>query len=149
MNKLDTYRILDKATLKTEAIGAILIGLFAYTGAGKLVNFETFYYRISDIPLLGTSRGLAIVIPTVEILVAVLLLLKSTQLWGFYASATLLTVFTIYMALMLLFATKLPCSCAGVLEHMTWKQHIAFNIFFLLLTLFGIKTKLKQYKPNL
>jgi len=39
---------------------------------------------------------------------------------------------------MLAFAPKLPCSCGGVIQKMTWGQHVIFNLFFTLLALVGI-----------
>jgi len=58
-----------------------------------------------------------------------------------YYAFVLMTVFTLYIAYMLLFTPKLPCSCGGVLQQMTWKQHLLFNIGFTLLAAYAIWLK--------
>lgn len=39
---------------------------------------------------------------------------------------------------MMSFSKRLPCSCGGVIALLSWKQHIAFNLFFLSLAVIGI-----------
>jgi hypothetical protein len=40
---------------------------------------------------------------------------------------------------MILFAEHLPCNCGGVLQKMNWRQHLIFNLFFICLSLIGIR----------
>jgi hypothetical protein len=43
-----------------------------------------------------------------------------------------MTCFTIYAVLVITGTfEKRPCSCGGMLKHMTWMQHTIFNLFFL------------------
>jgi phage shock protein PspC (stress-responsive transcriptional regulator) len=49
-----------------------------------------------------------------------------------------LTGISAYILLMLISDERLPCSCGGVLQQLSWKQHLIFNLFFLLLAVVGI-----------
>jgi len=121
---------------------ALLILLFLYTGLSKLLNHLQFS---EEIFLRFHSRffaeTMAYFIPVIEIIIAGFLFFQVTQLFGFYGSAILMFLFTVYVAYMLLFMPHLPCSCGGVIAALSWQQHLALNIFFLLLSLFGIKLK--------
>ncbi len=66
---------------------------------------------------------------------------------GLYAAFSLMTMFTAYIVAILRFSDYVPCSCGGVLQNMTWNQHLVFNIAFVLLALTGIILKEPgQYK---
>ena len=131
--------------LTIEIISALFILLFLYTAISKLLDFRSFSQVLHTSPLIGNmSTFVAIGLPLAEIVVVALLFFPKTRLWGFYGSFVLMTAFTIYLAYMILFAPKLPCSCGGVISKMTWKQHLYFNIFFWLLSLTGIALKRKN-----
>lgn len=49
-----------------------------------------------------------------------------------------MVLFTAYIAMILTLADYVPCSCGGVLEDMSWEQHLWFNGFFVLLSIAGI-----------
>ncbi|WP_407637169.1 MauE/DoxX family redox-associated membrane protein [Daejeonella oryzae] len=58
---------------------------------------------------------------------------------GLNFSLFLLIQFTIYIILIMLNVFgRIPCSCGGILEEMSWGQHLVFNLFFLLLTIIAI-----------
>jgi len=86
-------------------------------------------------------------VPFTELLAGSLLIFLKTRLAGLYASLLLLISFTIYIGLVMnnVFG-RIPCSCGGVLNKMTWEQHLVFNIVFLLLTATAIllSTHLKK-----
>jgi hypothetical protein len=50
---------------------------------------------------------------------------------------------------MLAYAKHLPCSCGGVIKKLTWPQHLAFNIFFLLIAMTGIILQRKHTRKNI
>ena len=60
---------------------------------------------------------------------------KSTKFrfFGLFAAYTLMAMFTAYIYIILNFSAFVPCSCGGVLENMTWNQHLVFNICFIIL----------------
>jgi hypothetical protein len=47
-------------------------------------------------------------------------------------------IFTAYIIVILEFSQNLPCPCGGLIQSMNWYQHLAFNLFFLLLAFMGI-----------
>ncbi|MEO7049650.1 MAG: MauE/DoxX family redox-associated membrane protein [Ferruginibacter sp.] len=128
-----------------DIIASLLILLFVYAAMSKLMMYDTFRSQVKESPFIVWFSSIAWTVPVVELIVAALLFYKPTQIIGFYASAFLLLVFTIYIACMLGFAPHLPCSCGGVLKQLSWKQHLVFNGFFILIAISGIllKSKLK------
>jgi hypothetical protein len=128
-----------------EIISGLLILLFLYTGLSKLLEHDKFLYNLGKSPLLSSFSGfIAIALPIGEIILATLLLFKKTQLKGLYVSLGLLSLFTVYLIYMVNFTEHLPCSCGGVISKMSWKQHIFFNLFFVLLSAVGIWLLKKQ-----
>ena len=136
-----------KRNLIIEFIGSLLILLFVYTAISKLLDYTAFKNVLSRSPLIGEKAGIiALALPIAEVLVAVLLFVPRTRLWGFYGSVALMSVFTLYLAYMINFTPKLPCSCGGVLKQMTWNQHLVFNVFFVALSVTGLVLERKRIK---
>jgi putative oxidoreductase len=129
-----------KNTTIPEIISASLILLFAYTAASKLLDFEQFRLQMYNqtVPH-DVATVLIWFVPGLEIITAILLGSPQTRLYGLYLSAVLISVFTGYIALVLLdYFGRTPCSCGGVIQSLGWKMHFVFNLFFLLLTALGI-----------
>jgi hypothetical protein len=68
-----------------------------------------------------------------------------------YSSAILMSAFTIYIAVMLLSGSDIPCSCGGVVEELSWGAHIVFNSVFVILSLLGVYLLRRRRRtiPNL
>jgi hypothetical protein len=122
-------------------ISLLLIFLFAYTACSKLIDSKAFATVLGSVPLIERGAGIvAILLPLAELLIVLLLLFERTRLVGLYASMILLLVFTVYLVYMVLMVPHLPCSCGGVISRMSWKQHVVFNLFFIGLTMIGIRS---------
>lgn len=122
-----------------EIIAALFILLFVYTGVTKLVDQASFRAVISRSPLIGHwSTFLSRALPFTELSAALLLFIPKTRKLGLWISLILMVVFTGYIAYMLLFSEQLPCSCGGVLQQLSWLQHLAFNFLFILLSALSI-----------
>lgn len=121
-------------------ITALLIILFSYTAISKLIAFQVFTSQLAMQPLpTWAIWPLAVLIPISELVTTALLLVKATRLCGLYASAALMGIFTGYMGVVVAgFFEKMPCSCGGVLQQMSFELHLVFNLFFLTITLIGI-----------
>lgn len=116
-----------------------LIFLFVYTASAKLFRRQLFEIQLERFPWVShLSALLAWAVPSVELIVAGLLLMGPVRKAGFYAALTLMSVFTLYLALMLGSEQHLPCSCGGVVSWMTWKQHLVFNTFFIGIAIAGL-----------
>jgi hypothetical protein len=124
----------------SEIIATLLILLFVYAGASKLFVYNEFKSQLGRSPVVKSiAPYLAFILPLTEFITAGMLAVTATRSKGFLLSAILMTLFTGYIIYMLLFEKHLPCSCGGVLEQLTWKQHLLFNIFFLGIALAGIR----------
>jgi hypothetical protein len=116
-----------------EIIASLFILLFVYTALSKLYDPERFKWALGKSPLLSDGASLiAWLLPAVELAVALMLFFPSTKQAGLYASLCLVSVFTLYIAYMVLVTphSKLPCSCGGILQKMSWNQHLLFNLIF-------------------
>ncbi len=121
-----------KGKITVKIISYLLIVLFVYAGVSKLLAMEKFIVQIGQSPML-TNYALLVAwfVPVIELVIAALLMFEKTQLTGLYLSASLMTMFTVYIILASRFSDYVPCSCGGVIETLTWSQHLVFNFFFL------------------
>lgn len=128
-----------KKAIIIEIICFLFILLFVYASLMKLKDTELFVVQLSQSPMLMPfATWVAWVIPSIELIVAALLIVPRLKLIGLIASFTLMTMFTVYIIVIMNFAQHVPCSCGGILSDMGWKEHLIFNIGFLLLALTGI-----------
>jgi len=149
-NLTTNYPVSHKRRFMVELIAALFILLFTYTALSKLQQISTFRWVLAKSPLLqNTSSLLAVSIPLAELLIVLLLFFPLTRTAGLYAAFSLMLIFTAYISYMLLFTPKLPCSCGGVLKHMSWKQHLLFNLLFTGLALAAILLQQKKSPPSL
>ena len=117
----------------------MLILLFAYAGFSKLADHSMFYIQLLRMPWLSVAAGfIAWVLPLLEIAIVLLLFFPSTLIYGLYTSFCLIIMFVLFLIIMVMFTTNLPCSCGGIIAKLSWTQHIIFNLFFLLLNAVGI-----------
>jgi len=134
-----------KQKVAIEIISSLLILLFVYAASSKLIEYSTFKIQLMNLLFFKTFAGLiAWIVPSVELLTVLLLTIKVTRIIGLYASLIMLLIFTLYIAGMLLSGKQLPCSCGGIIQQFSWKEHLIFNIFFLLLSFAGILLERKQ-----
>jgi putative oxidoreductase len=129
-----------------ELVRFLLIILWVYTAVTKLSDFRSFRVQMQIQPLpLWLTRTLVYLIPGSEIIAAALLLFVSTLKAGLYLTLVLMSVFTGYIGLVLLnYFGRTPCSCGGVIGLLNWQTHFLFNIFFVLLTCFGIYNVIRE-----
>lgn len=113
--------------------------LFVYAALTKLLDYQKFVVQLGQSPILTDyAQVLAVVVPFIELGISLMLIFPKTRLKGLYAAFGLMVIFTTYIVLASRFSDYVPCSCGGVLEGMTWTQHLNFNTVFVLLALIGI-----------
>lgn len=128
-----------------EIICFLFIVLFVYAALTKLLEYEKFKVQVSQSPLLSPFAGLvAWLVPAAELMISAMLMFPRVRLMGLYATFTLMVMFTGYIIAILNFSDYVPCSCGGVLEKLGWKEHLVFNIAFVILALTGIMLHSKQ-----
>lgn len=139
-----------KRSLIVEIISSLFILLFVYTAVSKLFTQEQFKLVLSKSPLLENFASyIALGLPILELLLAGALFFPRYRQLGLINSTILMTLFTGYLIYMVYFTPHLPCSCGGVLAELSWKEHIIFNISFLILGAIAIslnRTKSNQSK---
>lgn len=119
--------------LLCQCAAALLLLLWAYAATSKLLDFDRFRGELLNqaIPH-EAAYPLSWLLPLSELSAAGLLLFPNTSRAGFLLSAVLLTLFSGYIGLVLLgFWERIPCSCGGVLRHLSWRAHLVFNLGFL------------------
>ena len=131
-----------------EFISYFFILLFCYAAISKLLDFENFQNQVSESPLLNEfSQILPYTVIIIEFLIAGLLCYRKTRTTGLIGSFVLMLVFTGYIALLLSTSQHLPCSCGGILEKMSWHQHLYFNMGCVILTIIALGLNLKYSRP--
>jgi len=102
--------------------------LFLYTGGAKLLDINMFREELTSSPLLGGLAGVITwVLPIGEILLAIALLIPAWQLKGLYVTLALMSFFTVYVTILLFMDNHLACSCGGIIEELSPRQHVVFN----------------------
>jgi uncharacterized membrane protein YphA (DoxX/SURF4 family) len=128
-----------RRNLIVELISFLLILLFVYAAANKLMDLNKFRITIGQSPLLAPfSQILAWAIPVVEIIISVFLSTTKFRSIGLYLSFCLMVLFTAYVFVVMHLAAFVPCSCGGILETLSWEQHLWFNLVFVLLAIIGV-----------
>lgn len=132
-------------------VSFLYIILFVYTATSKLIHIEQFHVRVAKMPFISEYSSLiAWSVPAIEILIAGLFLFPKYILSALYSSFSLMSIFTVYIIIVLRYSDSIPCSCGGVISTMSWKEHISFNCGFIALSLIGILLiqKNKKYVTN-
>lgn len=138
-----------KRALIVEIICFLFILLFVYAALMKLLDVEKFTVQLGQSPLLmAFAPVVAWAVPITELAISVLLIFSGTHMIGLFAAFTMMSAFTIYITVILSFTQRIPCSCGGILEDMTWGQHLTFNIGFVLIAITGIALLDKERKAN-
>lgn len=131
-----------------EITALLQIGLFVYAATSKLTDLENFTVQIGQSPMLSAFAGiLAIAVPIAELLISVIIAIPRTRLIGLYLAFCLMVMFSAYIFIILNYGSFVPCSCGGILEKMGWKEHLVFNIFFVLILVTSIILDLKLKNP--
>jgi len=113
--------------------------LFVYAATTKLIEFEKFYIQLSQSPMLSShARIITHVVLASELLVSGLIVVEQTRLLGLLCAFGMMVMFTTYIILISQFSEYVPCSCGGVIEHLTWSQHLVFNLVFVILGIVAI-----------
>ena len=133
----------------SNCIAYFFILLFLYTGLSKLAEIHLFKEQLTSSPLLGSMASVIMwALPIGEFLLCIALFIPALRLKGLYASLILMVLFTIYVTVILFMDDHLSCSCGGIVEELSPRQHVVFN--FACVTLSGIAILiLRKRRPTL
>jgi uncharacterized membrane protein YphA (DoxX/SURF4 family) len=134
-----------------STINYLFILLFVYAAVSKTLDFQNFQAQLGLSPLLSAFADyVSFGVILVEVLIAVLIAIPRFRLIGLYSAFSLMVMFSTYIFIILNYSSFIPCSCGGILEKMTWKQHLIFNLIFVLLAATSIAlTKTKAPTKNI
>jgi uncharacterized membrane protein YphA (DoxX/SURF4 family) len=122
-----------------DIVSALFVVLFIYAALMKLMDYDKFRLQIGQSPVLTAFAGTMVwLVPAIEVVIAMLLMTKRFRLAGLYASFSLMVMFTAYIVVITRFSEYVPCSCGGVLEKLSWDEHLVFNIGCVLLSAVAI-----------
>ncbi|MFL5787336.1 MAG: MauE/DoxX family redox-associated membrane protein [Flavisolibacter sp.] len=125
--------MLSKISATINLFSYILILLFSYAAISKWLDYPQFLAQLGQSPLLTPfAIWIGVSIPSLELIICFLLIIEPLRLWGLYASYLLLLLFTGYIFVLTHFSEYVPCSCGGILQNLSWKGHLWFNLFFAL-----------------
>ena len=129
----------SKKRLLLEIIASLIILLFCYASLYKWFNFSDFIKEMNKQPLPKSwIPYLVRLIPATEIAAALLLSFRVSRRWGFVLSSLIMLTFAGYTITVLLHGfSYIPCACGGIIEDLTWGQHLFLDSIYLLLSLVG------------
>lgn len=105
--------------------------LFVYTAVDKLMHISSLRYVLPKYPYIGfMGKILVWALPIMELCAVTLLYFKRKT--GVLLSCILMAVFTLYIGLMMIGGkSNYPCTCGGLIQELTWPQHLVLNIYLL------------------
>jgi hypothetical protein len=130
-----------------DVIALLFVLLFAYTAKDKLMHPSLFRDTIRKSIVVGKFADvLTYAVPIGEI--GIIFLIIFSEIKGLIASLIVMSLFTIYVAYMLLFVSHLPCNCGGVISGMKWPVHLIFNIFWTLLAIIALRLHTRNKRES-
>lgn len=133
-----TFKSAMKKDILKEICAALIVILFVYTALSKFLDMNRFISTMSVSPfpfMKFFAPFLGWLIPIMETVLAFFMITSKYQRIGFIGSAILLFLFEIYIGSLLASGLHLPCSCGGVISKLSWKQHLIFNLFFIVISI--------------
>jgi len=128
----------------------LFILLFVYAAVSKFIDFEEFQHQLGQSPLLGSYAHIVVwLVPLSELIVALMMIFKSTQRFAIFTFYTMMVMFTVYIVIILNFTSFIPCSCGGVLEELGWTEHLIFNLVFVLLAMVALWMLYNHQHPTI
>lgn len=149
-NQLALPKRLFNKKILVDIISYAFFILFLYAATSKLFDYEESKLQMSKSPIITDFAFILVwLLPAIEIIIAIMLVITRTMMLALYASLGLISLFTAYIVAILYFTDNIPCSCGGVLEKMSWDQHLIFNIVFMGLAITAILLQTKIYEKKM
>src|SRR5574338_1249414 len=98
----------NKSKIAKEILFALLVGLWAYASASKIINHEKFISALYTTGIFGDyTLYLSYLVPSLEFLISILIMLPAKRLAGLIISLAYLSILTAYLIYMILFSSSL------------------------------------------
>jgi len=115
--------------------------LFVYAAIIKLmdpVGFQIKLLKSSYIPVWAIPL-ISAMIPWAELMSAGFLVFESTRKWGWMLVYFFMILFDGHLVILHLLSPSAPCSCGGLLESLSFSQHLGVNFFITVLAAFRVR----------
>lgn len=131
-----------------DTITYFFIFLFIYTGVAKLTEIHSLRDQLVFSPLPAPlTTFITWALPIGELLLAIALIIPALRLKALYASLILMSLFTAYVVVILSVDNHISCSCGGIIENLSPKQHVLFNSACVVLSAIAILV-LRRQRPT-
>jgi len=139
-----------KRMIVLEIICFLLVSLMLYASVSRMLDFHTFVDDINNQPLPNSlTRWLVYGIPALQVLTALTLIFEKTRAAGLWLALFITSLYVFYNILVLTnFFGRVPCTCGGMIKHLSWQQHLIFSLFFAGVSLAGILLRRKLLGKN-
>lgn len=131
---------MQKKHILVEIAIYLIALLWLYTGVYKILQINYSIDQLRESPLISDfALVLGYGLPILELALFALLLFDRTRTTALWGSGILLILFTLYIVIGLVFFRRdMPCTCGGIISHLTWQNHIYFNLCFIFLSFFSL-----------
>lgn len=117
-----------------QVTAVLFIFLWTYAAVSKLSDLDKFQGQLAQSPIILTRSGwLTWLVPAAELVLSFALMFGQTRKWALLGSTFLIAAFCWYILAITHFSTYIPCSCGGVLEKLSWNEHLLLNAGFLIM----------------
>lgn len=113
-----------------------LIVFIAYTASNKFFNIEAFQLNIAKTGMFSNETIYYLSYAVVAVEITVLGMLIFFKNIGLNALFVMIFIFTIYISYLFLQGKYEVCGCGGVLNGLSFYNHLSINILLILGTLF-------------
>jgi hypothetical protein len=134
-----------------EVITALLTVLFLYAASTQLISYNTFYGQLNRFFSNNLLTGfISVALPVLQVLLAILLWRPATRLLALGCTLAAVSLFTVYLIMMLPSAYRSSCRCGELLPMATLEVNIIINLFIVVLsaTTIILMGRLKTNTPD-
>ena len=130
-----------KKELCLELIICLIILMLFYACFSKWADMRLFRHVMLYQPFPAwAAETLVWLLPPIEMFTGILIIFPKTRRSGLFVFVLLMSAFSIYIIVILMhFFPDVPCSCGGLIQSMSWVQHLIFNIFFIVMGIISIR----------
>lgn len=113
--------------------------IFFYSGVDKLSHFDQFVNNFSKSPFARNQylSELSLTIIFLEIGLSLLLFFDKAKRIALIGFGILSFLFSLYISLMLFYSPYLPCSCGGIIDILSWNEHLVLTVFLFFLSFYS------------
>jgi hypothetical protein len=141
-----------KGRIIIELIASALIILFFYAVVSQLIFHNTYSAQLNRVPFNSLFAAIiAWTLPVLQLTLIWLLWKPALRLTGLICSLAVVSMYTIYLFIMLPGGSRLACRCGELWQKASLEVNILFNLAVIVLAAFAIVLagRIKTNSPRL